>query len=314
VTPATLGELLYLGTRHLQAADDGWEAQAADRAAAARQLHRLVVVMTRYVDDVTPCDEIEALSRGDLTWWQRAAVDVAAALRMAGVTLAGVTGESGLPTAPGGLPLADAAAALLAGRDLLHTHHVLDQAGIRVGWSEWADVITSPAVGKAVADLAARWALQLAPLAEQLAVPRPGSPREAGGEFTEAGRWLRKAAAAVRAAQRADPVSAGDWTLLFAIPASSVSFRDPPRTGETAGELCSGITLSAARLQASIRGAAQRAVWSPATTAAAWRWRGRSPTGPGSSACPGTGRSGPGPRRWPRPGPAGSGWRPSGAG
>jgi len=141
---------------------------------------------------------------------------------------AGSTGESGLPTAPDGLPLADAAAALLAGRDLLHTHHVLDQAGIRVGWSEWADVITSPAVGKAVADLAARCALQLAPLAEQLAVPRPGSPPGAGGEFTEAGRWLRKAAAAVRAAQRADPVSAGDWTLLFAIPASSVSFRDPP--------------------------------------------------------------------------------------
>lgn len=277
MTPATLGELLYLGTRYLQAAAAGWDEQAAAAPdAGARQLHRLVVVMTRYVDDVAPCDEVEALSRADLTLWQRAAVDVAAALRMAGVTLAGVTGEGGLPDVTAGLPLADAATALLAGRDLLHTHHVFDQDGIRDGRSEWADVITSAAVRRTITDLAARWAVDLAPLAEllpgNLAGPGPGGPAGAGREFTEAGRWLRNAAAATHAAQRADPVSAGDRTLLFAIPAASVSFRDPPVPGETAAELCRGITLSAARLQASVRGAADRAAWSPVTTAGAWRW------------------------------------------
>ena len=98
----TLGELLDLAIGHLNAALTGWDQEPGNPAPVARQLHRVVNVMTRYMDDLTPWDEAEALGRTDLTSWQHAAVDITAALHTAADSLDyGITsrGDDGLPGA-----------------------------------------------------------------------------------------------------------------------------------------------------------------------------------------------------------------------
>jgi hypothetical protein len=271
VTAVTFGDLLFAGVGHLEAAAGRWEREAADGQAAARQLRRVVGVVTRYADGVAPWNAAGTLGRADLAWWQRAGSDMARALRQASAALARASGagEDAGELTPG-LPLAAAAMALLAARDLLHTHLTSDPDGTVAGRTEWAPVITSAPVTRAVADLAAWWCQELAPLAEQLA--GPGRRAGAAVEFAAAGQWLRQAAAVARPARLADPVSVSDRTLLFAIPPARQAGRERPQPGESNDELCRGITLSASRLQAAARGAARWATWSPAATAGAWRW------------------------------------------
>ena len=272
----TFGDLLFTGVGHLETASGRWDQEAGDPLAAGRQLYRVVDVMTRYVDGVAPWDYAGALGRADLVLWQRAGTHIAQSLHRAAQALGrGLEGLEGLqagPELPLGLPLAEAATALLAGRDLLNTHLATGPDGARVERTEWAQVITSAPVTRAVTDMIAWWCQQLAPLAEQLSRPGHGLAAGAAPEFAAAGQWLRQATAFARPARLADPVSVSDRTLLFAIPPAAMSAWERPRAAETAADLCGGITRSASRLQAAARGAAQRAAWSPAETAGAWRW------------------------------------------
>ena len=272
----TLGELLDLAIGHLNAALTGWDQEPGNPAPVARQLHRVVSVMTRYMDDLTPWDEAEALGRTDLTSWQRAAVDITAALHTAADSLDyGVTGrgDDGLPGAISpSRRLADAASALIAGRDLLHTHQALSPDGLREERSEWAPVISSPQVAKTLTDHFAHWSQRLAPWATELAFRLPDGPPGMNDEVFAAARWLRTAGAAARPAQHADPVSADDLALLRAIPPATMPARQAPRAGETAEQLCQGISLSTTRLQAATRDSGRRTASSPGVTAGAWQW------------------------------------------
>ena len=64
-----------------------------------------------------------------------------------------------------------------------------------------------------------------------------------------------------------------DIELLGAVPAASVPQRlRPGPAGESVAELCDGITVSASRLRAAMRGSAERARWSPAVTSGGWQW------------------------------------------
>ncbi len=270
----TFGDLLFTGVGHLETAAGRWDQEAGDPLAAGRQLYRVVDVMTRYVDGAAPWDHAGALGRADLVLWQRAGTYIAHSLHRSaqalGRGLEGLASLQAAPELPPGLPLAAAATALLAGRDLLNTHLTTGPDGVRAGRTEWAQVITSAPVTRAVTDLIAWWCQQLAPLAGRLS--GPGLAAGAAGEFAAAGKWLGQAAAFARPARLADPVSVSDRTLLFAIPLAAMSYREPPRAAETAAGLCGGITRSASRLQAAARGAARRAAWAPEATAGAWRW------------------------------------------
>ena len=276
MTAVTFGDLLFTAAGHLEAAEARWQDQAADPQSAVRQLRRVIDVMTRYAVDVTSPDHAGAGDPADPAWWLRAATEIGQALRRASQALGRAAGGPGGQDAaefPPGLPLADAATALLAARDLLSTHLAGDPDGTRLALTEWGPVITSAAVTKTVTDLVAWWSQQLAPLAGHLAALRPADMRHgAARDIAEAGQWLRHAAASAGPARVADPVSAGDRTLLFAIPPAADSGRERPRPGETPPELCRGITLSAARLQAAARGASGYAATSPVATAGAWRW------------------------------------------
>jgi hypothetical protein len=248
-----------------------------------RDLQRVVAVMSRYCDDLIPCNAVEAASRDDLREWERAAIDVASALRYAtGCLRRAVDEPGGDASLRPGRHLATAAEELAAARDLLHTHLATDPDGLRRERSEWAPVVTSLPVTRALVHEIARWSRQLAPFtawlagAEPLAMPHaPGRHTAAGvrDELTNASQWLQVAGAAVRPALGADPVRAADTELLHAIPAATPpQRRRPGAVAESVAELCDGIAISASRLRAAARGSRERAIWSPNVTSGGWQW------------------------------------------
>ena len=179
--------------------------------------------------------------------------------------------------------LADAATKLAAGRDLLHTHIVLGPDGLAQERSEWAPVVTSLPVTRALANEIAAWSARLAPftawlaglatphvsrlLADQLFVL---SPRE---ELASASQWLRAASAALHPALDADPVRPADAELLDAIPAAFPPQRQPLGLRRNRShELCDGIAISASRLRAAVYRGRDRVSWSPEVTSGGWQW------------------------------------------
>jgi hypothetical protein len=245
--------------------------------------------MSLYFEDLAPCDQVEAAGRADLNVWERAVVDTGAALRIAADCLyRGVADLSpgeplNEPVPSGARHLTAAAAELAAGRDLLHTHIVLGPDGLAHEGSEWAPVVMSLPVTRALANEIAAWSARLAPFTAWLAglaTPHISrrladqqfvlSPRE---ELASASLWLRAANAALRPALDADPVQAVDAELLGDIPAAFPPQRQPlGPAAESVAELCDGITVSASRLRAAVHRSRDRASWSPDATSGGWQW------------------------------------------
>ena len=125
---AVFGDFLAAASEHLEAAVTVREEDLTRPPAVAEELSRLVAVMSRYCDDLAPCDQVEASGRDDLHPWERAAIDAAGALRIASGCVRRASGQAAADQVSGtAVPqraqhLAAAAAVLAAGRDLLHTH------------------------------------------------------------------------------------------------------------------------------------------------------------------------------------------------
>jgi hypothetical protein len=241
-----------------------------------RDLHHLVAVMSHYLDDLAPCDEVEASNWADLHVWERAVIDAAVAMRTAAACLrrgAAESDDQASSTASWrARHLAAAAANLAAGRDLLHTHRAPDPDGLIQDRSEWAPVVTSLPVTRALANEITRCSWQLAPFTAWLAgsamsYTLPRTPDQAVSavvcdQLVSASQWLQVAGAAIQPAIGSDPVQATDIELLRAIPSASVPQRlRPGRAEESVSELCDGITISALRLRAAIRDSNERARW-----------------------------------------------------
>jgi hypothetical protein len=274
MTPARFGELLDLGSGRLQAAVTHPGPCPAGQREAARQLLWLTRIMTGYLHDIAPWDQSDAIRLATVTWWQSAALDMRAALTAAAAYLAAAAGpgEAGPGEARPDSLLAGAATALATGRDLLNTHRLPAADATWDLRSLWAQVITSPPATRALAGQVADWSLLLALLAERAAAARPAHPDGPAIALRGAARYLRTAAATADPARHADPPQPGDLAVLCSIPAARPPDRIPPQPGEPDSDLCLGITVSAARLQAAAETAARHAPRSPAATAGAWRW------------------------------------------
>ena len=144
-------------------------------------------------------------------------------------------------------------------------------------------MVTSLPVTRALANEITRWSWQLAPFTAWLASSAisyalPRTPDQAVSaavcdQLVSASQWLQVAGAAVRPAIGSDPVQTTDIELLRAIPSASVPQRlRPGRAEESVSELCDGITVSASRLRAAIRGSKERAKWSPSISSGGWQW------------------------------------------
>jgi hypothetical protein len=285
---AVFGDFLAAGRAQLEAAAAVRADEVTLPSPVAQELSRLVAVMARYCDDLAPFDEVEASRRDDLHPWERAAIDAGAALRIAAGCVRRAAVQQAGDLVSGTVPqrarqLEAAATELAAGRDLLHTHLAVNPDGLIAERSEWASVVTSVPVTRAVADEIGQWSLRLAPFTAWLTgsaetSAHPGGPGQAVSAFVRtelatAAQWLQAAGTAVHVALDADPVRPADTELLRAIPAAMVPpRRRPATTAEPVGELCDGITISAARLRAAARHSKDRAWWSPAVTSGGWQW------------------------------------------
>ena len=286
---ALFGDFLGAGRKHLDAAVAAGEGQVVSLPAVVPPLHRLVTIMSLYLEDLALCDDIEAAGRTDLNVWERAVIDTGAALRIAADCLhrsvadLNPGGQVSEPAPSRARHLAGSATELVAGRDLLYTHIVLGPEGLAHERSEWAPVLTSLAVTRAIANEITMWSARLVPFTAWLAglaMPHTSrhsadqllalSPRE---ELASASQWLRAAAAALRPALDADPVRAVDAVLLHAIPAAFPPGRQPlGSAAESITELCHGISVSASRLRAAAHRGPDRVSWAPDVTSGGWQW------------------------------------------
>ena len=233
-------------------------------------LLRLLLVMSRYVQDITPRPARRpSLRQPPPAGWDRAGLEARGALQQAVVGLYGNTLARPRPGMRAGSELArrlDAAAlSLTYGRDLLHTHLAHGpRGGVRYR-SEWGHAVTSPQTHRVLLAEMGSLAHQLAPLGEALGrSPRArGSPSERQA-VTAACHWLQIMDTSIRRAQREDPISVRDVELLRAVPVNSL----PPRPQADA-------TRAASSLPAAVIDAAERA------RHAAWLSAARPPWPPG---------------------------------
>ena len=280
MSTVTLGDLLGPARSHLEAATGlaGIAQPSESVTSAARLTGDLALGLSRYLDDIAPYSVDEAITRNDLERVARAAVDAREAMTMAAESLRGGDVEhdvpAGEPPDPLVAHLAASAALLTAGRDLLRTHFGTDPDG----WPQrrdWADVITSVPVTRALMAEAGAWSRQLALLTgwlSLLSAPDPAVPEPVHQGLAGAYHWLLTGSAVIAAGQGGDPATGADTDLMRAIPVCLPPGRQPPQDGETVGELALGVAATAARLRMVAQPGGEEAVWSTVLTAESWRW------------------------------------------
>ena len=174
--------------------------------------------------------------------------------------------------------LAAAVTSLTVARDLLHTHFTADPDGLRAERSDWAPVIASAPVNRA---LLAGLADHLAAAARHVAALHLSSDTVGDRANSLAGelwRHVRRAARdlesfslAVQAAQWQAPVPDADRRLLKAIPLNSAPEQWTPAASDPVPALCTGTARAAQRVRHALRGGAKRARWAPDLTAESMR-------------------------------------------
>ncbi|MHB1430824.1 MAG: hypothetical protein ACYCVZ_01730 [Streptosporangiaceae bacterium] len=248
----------------------------------AQSLRRLITVMTRYSDDIEAVlVQVPPERRSELRLWLRASSRGNEALRKAAEFLrqlpgrpspsVGRTGHRASDPATRGI--AEAGAALTTGRDLLHTHLAVTPAGYTQGRSEWARVVTSVPVARAMLFEVASCARQVALVGGQLAtapLPVHGSA-EARRRVNAACQWLWVLDWTVQAAHGHDPLRVGDQRLLRAIPVNAIEPRQHPTGTGSVSRLCEGTISTAERVRRIARMEVPAAAWSPSLTAASLR-------------------------------------------
>jgi hypothetical protein len=216
--------------------------------------------------------QVRARERALLAGWARGGLDARAALRHA----AGILRDGGAETAAAGdrglecpeaSRISDAAVQLRAGRDLLCTHHLTRQYGARRELSDWAPVITSPPVSRALLSEVAVAARRIAAIGRDVTSSPAGrrQPR-ADRQLDSACDWLAAADSAIQAGLGEEPVTAADRLLLHAVPVNASPQRRVPDGTEPVPVLCDGVVSTAQRLRHAARPLPDQAAWSPALT------------------------------------------------
>jgi hypothetical protein len=279
MTAVTFGDLAGQASQHLDAAVAMIHSGITDELAiaAAREAGRVVLVLSRYGHDLAPFDEIEAMGRLQLNALVWSALDARQALRLAASSIgpADIYVSHPEPADPLTTRIAAAGTCLAAGRDLLHTHNVLEPDGLYSGRSDWAAVLSTSQVSEALLDEIAKWSRQLALLTARLAgVPaaRPVGPASVRHGSATACHWLLVAASAIEAMRHPTSATEAGTNLLMAVPSNSVPERRPPRIPESLNALCEGIAVTAGRLQSAAYSSATEAAWSPTVTAESLQW------------------------------------------
>ena len=230
---------------------------------------RAAVVMGRYVGDIAAA---RAGVRDGL--WARALARAQTATTLITTGLArGTALAPGFPAEPLAARLDRYATVLTYGRDLLYTHLASTPDGEQRALSDWAPVISSAPVNRALLAGLAEHARAIADQLARLPPARPANAQTTAAwqRLHDIDRQLRELDAAVQAAQWQAPVPAEHRQLLEAIPVNVTPAVQAPPAEATVSDLCAGVISTAQRASQSRRQLAARAAWSSELTADSMR-------------------------------------------
>ena len=211
-------------------------ARGGDMTEIRHSLLRVVLAMSRHVQDIAATGPQPKRGQPALDGWGRAGMEAREALIHAAAALHRATIGARQPGVAAGSELArrldDAALSLTYGRDLLHTHLARGPRGGLWFHSEWGSVLTTPRARWALLAEMASFARRLAPLGEQVgySTRARGSPRVRQA-LNGACHWLEITSTSIRRAQHDQPLSTADLELLRAVPAGACLPRRHPDMG-----------------------------------------------------------------------------------
>jgi hypothetical protein len=279
---AVFGDFAAAARRHLGAHSHVTQAGSRNPGSVLAEvhecgsaLHRALTVMHRYVADFAalPAEPGAAKEQHPGSWHPASAAALTALDNARGYlqpppALAPTLRPARL-TSTASRDLDATSQAMAAGCDLLHTHFAVDPAGTRQPRSEWAPVIASPAIAKAVLTEVGGWTRQILAQTSHLtsAQARRSVLSENHRKLMTACRWLATLVAATEQAELDEPLSSGDLRQLHAIPLNELQPRRRPRPAETVAELRQGTAECAERARQVAATAVREAAWSPCLTA-----------------------------------------------
>jgi hypothetical protein len=264
---------LGCGRRIAAAAHDTGELPVAAHAGIVTQLDRLLTVMARYArNGVQPAGAeppAPVPAREELTGLGiRITLKQPAASMCQAARVPGIGASTGHPVTG---HLRAATDYLLAGRDLLNTHHA-GASGQRTD-PLWAPVLTARPVTAALMRELSGYALHLWYLTARLSRPAADTPipPTAQEAIWDTARWLAYASSPGTSEHDQAGLDAGRL-LLYGIPANLPPPRSPAAaSAATAAELTAGVAATAARLRHLPLRPGQDPRWPPASAAACWR-------------------------------------------
>ena len=273
---ATFGDFLQAARRHLDPPPGtiGQPPARGDVEEVSQSLMRVLTVMGRYLRDLTTAfDGLPTRIQPTRSSWARACIEAREAVANSAVFLARYRPATSWPAAPAASPLArrldGVATSLATGRDLLQTHFAPGARGSRQHRSEWAVVVSSPQVTRALLAELASLGRQIARQGTDLALagsPDARATEEVRRRLNAACQWLWAMDASVRAAHQREPVSERDRELLWAIPANARPPRRFPDHGDPAATLREGVIASAERVRHAAWLSAAEESWFPGLT------------------------------------------------
>jgi hypothetical protein len=271
---ATLGDFLTIAGLHITAAAQNHARMPAPAyAEVITELDRLLTVLARYASDGThttrPAAAAPVPTRQELT-----SIGIRLTLLRAAETIhpiaqaAGSSASTGHPAATG---LRAAAQALIAGRDLLHSH---DPAASPAGSDPlWAPTLNARPVAAALMRQLASYAPPLAQLTGRLLLPAPGRrlPPATRQALGTAQGWLTLAASASGSGP-GQPSLDLNMLLLHSIPANLPPPRHPPPDSDASpADLRAGTTATAARVRYLAHRPASEPDWPSPSAARGWQ-------------------------------------------
>jgi hypothetical protein len=238
--------------------------------------------MTWFVRETsTAFDQVRRQDKRLLDSWARASIQAREALENAGANLEPDATESApeyLDRGPAHSPLAcrlqAAATSLSAAHEVLNTHFTVGPTGIREDRSDWAHVIVSVPVTRALLSEIAWFGTRVASQVSELPLNSDSIRWDSGEtqrQVSTACQRLGVMAVAIRRAQRDAPAPSNARELLHAIPLNAIQIRYVPHGDATVTELYDGSVISAERARHATRGLLRVASWSPAMSTTSLR-------------------------------------------
>jgi hypothetical protein len=250
MSQVTFGQLIQTAERHFGTVTVDRD-QIPRAAPTLYELRRMTRTLGRALDGLAP-DPVETAAGTAPGPWRRAAADLRETLRQATDQLSAACDhidDSAEEYDRVTSHLAQATDALTAARDLLRSHTTVGYDGTLAERSEWALVVMSQPVARAMISETARWASMAGALVQWLSSVSGLVHGPAQSAIAQAGEWLWTARETIGPALAACPMTAADEHLLAGIPLVSPPERRVPGEAEPPAELHAGIAETAGRLR-----------------------------------------------------------------